>query len=60
MVEGTPNIDNIASIKLQESVGARKVDEGVFEFPESKADYTCPVHHFVYYVFREDWERNNL
>ena len=59
VVEGTPNIDNIASIKMQESVGARRVAEGVFEFPESRKDYTCPVPHYVYHVFREDWERDN-
>ena len=58
VVEGTPNIDNFASIKMQESVGAKRVNEGIFEFPESMADYTCPVPHYVYHVFREDWERN--
>lgn len=57
VVEGTPNVANIASIKMQESVGARRIGEDTFEFPESMKDFTHPVHHYVYHVFREDWER---
>lgn len=56
-VKGTPNRDNIASQKMQKAVGGRRVGEGIFEFPEEKKDYTCPVPHYVYLVFREDWER---
>lgn len=57
VVEGTPNVANIASIKMQESVGARRVGEHTYEFPESMKDFTHPVHHYVYHVLREDWER---
>jgi len=56
-VEGTPNKENIASIRMQEAVGGVRVGEGVFEFPEEMRGWTCPVPHFVYHVRRSDWER---
>jgi RimJ/RimL family protein N-acetyltransferase len=55
-VEGTPNVNNIASIKMQEAVGAIRVGEHVHHFPDSMADFTTPVHHFIYLVYRSDWE----
>jgi len=57
IVQGTPNVENVASIRMQESAGAVRVGEGVFEFPESQRDYAAPVHHYVYQVYRADWER---
>ncbi|MBN1657508.1 MAG: GNAT family N-acetyltransferase [Anaerolineae bacterium] len=56
-VEATPNVDNVASIKMQEAVGGVRTGEQVYEFPESMRDYTTPVHHYIYRVHREDWER---
>ena len=56
-VQATPNVDNLASIKMQESVGGVRVGEQVHEFPESMRDYTTPVHHYIYHVYRKDWER---
>lgn len=56
-VEGTPNVNNIASIKMQEAVGAVRVGEQTYHFPHSKAEYTIPVHHYIYYVYRADWEK---
>ncbi|MEJ2749679.1 MAG: GNAT family N-acetyltransferase [Anaerolineae bacterium] len=55
-VQGTPNVANIASIKMQEAVGAARVDERVYEFPEDRQEDTCSVHHYVYRVFRSVWE----
>jgi RimJ/RimL family protein N-acetyltransferase len=55
-VEATPNVQNIASIKMQEAVGGVRVREEIYEFPESMRDYTCPVHHYIYLVYREEWE----
>ena len=57
VVQGTPNRENVASIRMQEAVGAVRVGEGCFEFPEEMRAWTCPVPHFVYHVRREDWER---
>jgi ribosomal-protein-alanine N-acetyltransferase len=59
-VQATPNVGNIASIKMQESVGGVRVGEQVYEFPDSMRDYTTPVHHYIYHVYREDWEREQL
>ena len=56
-VGATPNVGNVASIKMQESVGGVRVGEQVYEFPESMRDYTTPVHHYIYHVYRKDWER---
>jgi RimJ/RimL family protein N-acetyltransferase len=56
-VQATPNVDNIASIKMQESVGGVRVGEQVYGFPESMRDYTTPVHHYIYRVYRKDWEQ---
>jgi RimJ/RimL family protein N-acetyltransferase len=56
-VEGTPNVNNVASIKMQEAVGAVRLSEDTFHFPESMAGYTTPVHHYIYHVNRSEWER---
>lgn len=54
-VEGTPNVANVASIKMQEAVGAVRVGEDTFHFPEAKAAFTMPVHHYIYHVTRPTW-----
>ena len=54
-VEAGPNVNNIASIKMQEAVGGVRVGEAVHEFPEKMRDYTTPVRHYVYRVERSDW-----
>lgn len=56
-VQATPNVDNIASIKMQESAGGMRIGEDVFTFPESMSEYTTPVHHYIYQVSRAEWER---
>lgn len=59
-VHGTPNIENIASTKMQEAAGGVLLGEGVCHFPESMCDYTTPVHYYIYRVSRADWERSGL
>lgn len=54
-VEASPNVDNIASIRMQEAVGGVRIDKAVYEFPEEMRDYTRPVHHYVYRVERSNW-----
>ena len=51
-VQGTPNVHNIASIKMQEAVGGVRVGEGTTEFPESMKAITRPVHYYLYRVYR--------
>ncbi len=57
-VQATPNVGNIASIKMQEAVGGVRVGEAVYEFPESMRDYTTAVHHYIYRVYRSDWQQD--
>lgn len=54
-IEATPNVSNIASIKMQEAVGAVRVGEAVHIFPESMQAYTVPVHHIIYRLYRSTW-----
>jgi ribosomal-protein-alanine N-acetyltransferase len=55
-VRGAPNVENVASIRMQEAVGGVRVGEATREFPEEMRDWTTPVHHLEYRVFREAWE----
>ncbi|MCX6092603.1 MAG: GNAT family protein [Candidatus Bipolaricaulota bacterium] len=57
IVRGTPNIANLASIRMQKSAGMRRVGRGVSEFPASMQAFTAPVPHFVYEITREEWKR---
>jgi RimJ/RimL family protein N-acetyltransferase len=59
-VHGTPNVENVASIRMQEAAGGVRIGEGVYHFPESMRDDTTPVHHYVYAVRREDWEAKQI
>jgi RimJ/RimL family protein N-acetyltransferase len=56
-VRATPNRGNVASIRMQESVGGRRTGEGVYRFPEKMRAFTAEVPYFEYTVFRDDWSR---
>ncbi len=58
-IEATPNVENIASIKMQEAVGGILVGEETYEFPKTMRDHAKPVHHYIYRVHRTDWESSN-
>jgi len=58
-VDASPNVGNIASIKMQDAVGGVCVGESIYEFPESKREYTTPVHHYIYRVSRENWQKQH-
>jgi len=58
-VVGSPNVENIASIKMQEAAGMVRTGEDVYEFPESMQAFTTPVHCYIYKITRKDWERLN-
>jgi RimJ/RimL family protein N-acetyltransferase len=58
-VQGTPNVENIASIKMQEAAGGVRISEGLYEFPEEMKPYTTPVHCATYQVSRADWQRRH-
>lgn len=56
-VRATPNQLNKASVRMQESVGGKRVKEGVYCFPERMREYTCDVPYVEYMVSREDWNK---
>ena len=56
-VSATPNINNIASIKMQEAVGGVRIGEDIHHFPEHMQQFTAPVHHYIYHVRRARWEQ---
>jgi len=59
-VEASPNVDNTASIRMQEAVGGVRTGESIYHFPEEMKDYTTPVHHYTYSVSRSVWEKLSL
>jgi len=59
-IHGTPNVENVASIRMQEAAGGVRIGEGVCQFPESMRDYTTPVHYYVYALRRADWEAKQV
>ncbi|MDP8227246.1 MAG: GNAT family protein [Candidatus Celaenobacter polaris] len=56
-IQATPNKSNIASQKMQEKVGAKRVSEGTYHFPESMQSYTKPVEYILYQIDRAEWEK---
>jgi len=59
-VKGTPNKNNIASIKMQEAVGGKRIKECCHHFPDSMKEYTTDVHFYEYLVYRSDWGNYKL
>ncbi len=59
-VQASPNVHNEASIKMQEAVGGKRVDQGIMVFPKEMQDITISVEFYIYRVSREDWERTKL
>jgi len=58
VVQATPNMGNMASIKIQEAVGLVRIGKAVHRFPEHMQSYTTPVHHYVYRLNRADWKQS--
>ncbi len=54
-IESTPNVMNVASIKMQEAVGGKRMAEKLYEFPDEMKEYTIDVPHYVYALLRSDW-----
>jgi RimJ/RimL family protein N-acetyltransferase len=59
VAQATPNIDNLASVRMQQAVGGRRVGASTYEFPPEMQSFTCPVHCHIYQVRRDDWLKDN-
>jgi ribosomal-protein-alanine N-acetyltransferase len=57
IIQATPNRNNLASQKMQEAVGGKRIGEGTFRFSEDQRAFTCDVPYYIYHVYREDWEK---
>lgn len=60
IVQATPNVENIASIKMQEAAGGVRAGEDIGSPPESMGEETTPVRYYIYQVQRSDWQQNRL
>lgn len=56
LVQATPNRTNLASQRMQEAVGGRRVGEGIHRFPPHMRSFTKDVPFYVYQVTRSAWE----
>jgi len=56
-LQASPNKENIASQKMQEKVGAKRIREETYHFPEHMKHYTKDVHLYIYRLTRSDWEK---
>ncbi len=56
-IEASPNKENIASQKMQEKVGAIRIREGTYHFPEHMKSYTKTVELYIYRLDRAVWQK---
>jgi RimJ/RimL family protein N-acetyltransferase len=56
-VQGSPNVNNPASIHMQEAVGGVRVRDATYEFGEDMEMETTDLRLHIYRVFREEWVR---
>ena len=54
-VSADPNVNNIASIKMQEAVGGMRIREGTYECPPDRRDFMTSFRFYVYHVTRKTW-----
>jgi RimJ/RimL family protein N-acetyltransferase len=57
VIEATPNIYNIASIKMQEAAGYKRIRREIHHFPDTMRDKTEPVEYFIYRLDKKDWKK---
>ncbi|MCF7918357.1 MAG: GNAT family N-acetyltransferase [Candidatus Cloacimonetes bacterium] len=55
IVQATPNIHNIASIKMQKKAGGILIKKDVFYHQNKLPVITCPVEYFLFYIYRSDF-----
>ncbi len=56
-VQATPNIHNIASIKMQEAVGAVRAGTGKSLIPQSNGAKPITVEYVIFRVYRRIWQK---
>jgi RimJ/RimL family protein N-acetyltransferase len=56
-VQATPNIHNIASIKMQEAVGGIRAGTGKSLIPQAAGAKSITVEYTIYRVYRRIWQK---
>lgn len=56
-VQATPNIHNIASIKMQEAVGGIRAGTGKSLIPQAAGEKSVTVEYIIYRVYRRIWQK---
>ncbi len=56
-VQATPNIHNIASIKMQEAVGGIRAGTGKSLIPQADGARSVTVEYAIYRVYRRIWQK---
>jgi len=56
-VQATPNIHNIASIKMQEAVGGVRAGTGKSLIPQPDGAQSITVEYAIYRVYRRIWQK---
>ncbi|MBK8900544.1 MAG: GNAT family N-acetyltransferase [Anaerolineaceae bacterium] len=56
-VQATPNIHNLASIKMQEAVGAVRAGTGKSLIPQPDGARSITVEYYIYRVYRRIWDK---
>jgi RimJ/RimL family protein N-acetyltransferase len=60
IIQATPNVDNTASIRIQEKVGARLIKRDIFYFPNDMPVKTCPVEYFLFELKKSEFNKVSL
>lgn len=55
IIQGTPNIGNIASIRMQESVGATRISQGKYYFSDTNKENTTPINYYLYQLTKQQY-----
>ncbi|MDO9577237.1 MAG: GNAT family N-acetyltransferase [Candidatus Cloacimonadales bacterium] len=60
VIEASPNIENIASQKMQIACGGKEISREVYHFPPEMQHFTKDVHSIIYHIYKKDWLEINM
>lgn len=55
IVEASPSLCNIASIKMQEACAGKMVRKEMYHFPSHMSSYTQDVDSLIFHIHKSDW-----
>ena len=60
IIEATPNVNNVASQKMQIACGGKEIRRGVHHFPPKMKNVTEDVYCIIYHIYKKDWLEINM